>query len=290
MKGITVKLILIVGILMTTCLSGCGYSIKYDLTPTKAERAKGTLPYNVAILSLNDSRPNFERLLDARKAKGDKDVGDYTYDQNFGQAVAWKCTEMLTQHLKYARAFKRISLVKALSRTLDQKLLDSLATNGVGLVLTGDLENFYGYYDGESLVLPTVLALGLAIPVGIATVKEEPTSYGVPDMKTDPVAISLAAAAGLYGGIYVESTSKRRIQWRTRLSIKLISTADGSTVWEGSADMAQDHQDSMPGLNTTTRKQQVAVASLRDAVNKLIVDLSMSDFAARSFQIEQASR
>ncbi len=275
---LTKKRSLVLVILSCLLINGCGYSIRYNLSGTTATRSEKPASLNVVTVLFDDARDDIEREKDARKDKNEKDTGDYTYDKNFRGNVAHGITTMVVDHLRYAQCFKSISLLDYTNNAVNPVLLDSLASAGVDALLTGEIEHFYGYYDrkpGKEILLGTGLALAFGIPVAIATTTTETKAYGFKEVKTNPIAIGLAVSAGSMLGTYLESTGKRRIAWRTMLSLQLISTTTRETLWRGTVDVKQDENNkSMPGINSNKRKQQVAVESLREAVNQLVKKLA----------------
>ena len=65
-----------------------------------------------------------------------------------------------------------------------------------------------------------------------------------------------------------------KIESKTRLSAKLVSTSTHETVWEDTFDLQESEKKAMPGLNTEQRKYQVAVDALREVVNEMVKSLS----------------
>jgi len=275
---LTKKRSLVLAILSCLLINGCGYSIKYNLSETTATRSEKPAPLKVAAVLFDDARDDIEREKDARKDKNEKDTGDYTYDKNFRGDVAQGITGMVVDHLRYSQCFDSIILLDYTSSAVNAILLDSLANAGVDALLTGEIEHFYGFYDrkpGKEVLLAGGLALAFALPTAFATTKTETKAYGFKEVKTNMLAVDFAASIGAMLGTYLESTGKRRISWRTMLSLQLVSTSTGKTIWKGTVDVNQDEDNkSMPGINTNTRKQQVAVESLREAVNQLVRKLA----------------
>nr|MBN2277267.1 hypothetical protein [candidate division Zixibacteria bacterium] len=266
--------------LVVTFLAGCHYNLKYPLTDRTIMQAASQKPLNVAVLILEDNRNDIEKVVSARKEAGGTDVGDYTYDRDFGNRVAEDISKMLVKHLEYSHAFDKITLGDKESSRLEQGMLDSLAAEHIDVVLTGEIGHFYGYYNqsfGRQMLFGGGLALGLGIPVAIMTTKTETKAYGFEEVKTNPLAISLATSTGLLLGSWIESTGKRKIEWHTQLDLQLINTMTGEVVWQGKAEVYEDDIKAMPGLNTATRKQEVAVNSLRMAINDLVVNLSKAE-------------
>jgi len=264
---------ILVGIFST----GCHYNLKYSLSDRTIMQSQNQKPLNVAVLILEDTRDDVEREKSVRKATGDADIGDYTYDSEFGNKVSEDISKMLVKHLEFSHAFEKITLGYEESSSLNQQLLDSLAGDRVDAVLTGKIRHFYGYYNqntGKQVLFGGGLALAFGIPVGIMTSSTETKAYGIKEVKTNPIAISLATSTGFMLGSWLESKGQRKIEWNTMLDLELVSTSTGETVWTGTAEASADEMKAMPGLNTEKRKQEVAVNSLRLAVNDLVTNLS----------------
>jgi hypothetical protein len=194
---------------------------------------------------------------------------------------------MMAAHLTYAGTFEEVRFLDGASAATPA-VLDSLEQQGVDAVLTGKVERFYGYYDqrpGKQVLAQVGLALAVALPVAILTTSTETKTISGPfgpigettEVKTSPLAIGLAAVVGASIGSLIESSSSRRVAGHTRLSLELIETATGQTLWAGITDVQNDEKKSMPGVKTNTRKQEVAVTSLKTAMNDLVTQLAQAD-------------
>jgi len=133
-------------------LVGCagGMPIKYALKGNNVAVSKSTRPMRVLVAPFSDNRPSVERERSSRKAKRDSDLGDYTYDNEFRGNVADGITKMVIEHLKYAKMFSpNVAVAPFKSREVTDSRLDSLAHRGVGAVMVGEIDHFYGYYDNK---------------------------------------------------------------------------------------------------------------------------------------------
>ncbi|MFH2056616.1 MAG: hypothetical protein ABIJ61_11705 [bacterium] len=268
-------------------LIGCSHSINYNLTESQIAESTETAPISVGVIALIDARDSWERSKKKCKNEGMDDCGDYTQDKDFGNHVAADISTMLVSHLEYSRAFENVSLLDAADETLGQDELQRWAGSGVDAVLTGRIEHFYGYYNGGSKVLPVGLCLASAVAVGLMTIEEETYEFsspyggggGMSTPKVNTVATTLGASAGWLAGAYLESLSARDNARQTRLSLALISTASGDTLWSGVASSEDLSKSAMPGLNTDNRKYQLAVRSLREAINNLVEQMDKLDRA-----------
>ena len=284
------EILIMLVLLCAATFGGCRYKIKYNLNQTETARARSTQPHNIAVCVFNDKRDDTEKEKDVRKAEGEKDAGDYTYDKDFYGEVAYSVTEMTARHLGYAKAFQQVTQLPYRSSAVNVLLLDSLRRAGVDALLTGNVTHFYGYYNHKTGSETLALAGGALVPallVAIMTTKTEEHEIYTPfgdgatyeEVKTNYLAISLAATIGGTLGSYLESTSQRRIAWHTQLDLALLSTTTGDTLWSGIVENRFDDQSKRPGANTANRKQEVAVASLKETVNQLVQDLALVELA-----------
>ena len=265
-------------------LCGCGHRIHYHLNNRDIVSAPSTKPLTVQVAKLTDERPMIERQKNAREEAGFKDSGDYTYDKEFEGEVAESLTKMMIKHLEYSKIFEEITLTNYLSEEIEPDVLPTLKRQGVDLVMTGKIKNFYGYYNqrpGPQTTYALLLGVGIGFTVGVATITEETSQIGGPfssiqitEKKTNSIATGIGAAGGVYLGYYLESLAKRKIEWQNKLSIKLYDTSTQDMVWEKTYDISADIKDSMPGINTSGRKSQVVVKALREAVNEMVKDFS----------------
>ncbi|MFZ5979878.1 MAG: hypothetical protein ACOYVF_04540, partial [Candidatus Zixiibacteriota bacterium] len=264
--------LLLIGVLL---FGGCRYRIKYNLSRTETERARTTQPCKIAVCIFNDKRDDIEKQKDTRKEAGDKDAGDYTYDKDFEGEVAFSITDMTAQHLGYAHTFQEVTLLPYRSSAVNVLLLDSLRREGIDAVLTGDVRHFFGYYNHKTGSETFAMVGGSLVPavlVAFLTTTTEKHDIYMPfggggtyeETKVNYVAITAAAFGGGMIGTLLESSSNRRIAWHTRLDLALVSTVTGENLWEGPVENTFDDQSKKPGLNTSKRKQEVAVASLKE--------------------------
>jgi len=282
--------IMSLGILLFVCFlifGGCAYKINYSLRPSEIIKAQETIPIKVAVAKLDDQRNDIEREKSAREADGAEDAGDYTYDKEFKGIVAEDISHMLVSHLEYSACFREVIAINRQSSDLNQLVIDSLKKEGVDAVLVGNLENFYGYYDrnqGKEILIQGGLALAFGTLVAIMTTTKETSDFGwagkMTETKINPVAISLGTSGGMMLGSYLESLRKRDTECHTRIAVKLLSTSTGEIIWEGIGDASQFEHRSMPGLKNAKRKHELAVRSLKDAINDIAVKISDAELAS----------
>lgn len=253
-------------ILAVIFLNGCGYSIKYNLDRKDIIIPESTIPLKVQVVTFSDNRGKVEKEKSARKAKGESDIADYTYDKEFQGVVAYEITKMLVKHLNYSKLFSpQVELASFGYDQISEEKLDYLQKAGFDAVLTGRISHFYGYYDrniGKQLVysLPLAIASGLLLSWTTTSGNYEITYYWY--------------GPGLALGYYLESLHKRRIEHRTTLIVKLISTTTHQPFWQKNFDVFITGLRSMPGISTERRKYEVSVSSLREAVNNMIMSLA----------------
>lgn len=258
-----------IAVLFVLLLSGCGgYAIKYELKEPDITISKSKSPLNVQLARFSDTRPQEEKSRTARSAKGQSDLSDYTYDDEFNGNVAEEVTKMVVEHLKYSKVFSGVAFASFASADASDSRLDSLRDKGVDALILGDLSHFYGYYDqklGLQLLygVPLGLASALLLNFSFASGTTEYTIFWY--------------GPGLALGYYLESLHKRDIKYSTQLVLTMVSTSTRKVLWEGSFDVSQDLHDTMPGMNTQGRKFEITIHSLRAAVNKIVESLSKSD-------------
>jgi len=271
-------------ILLITIQNGCGYDITYDMTRSNVATCSHTHQFNVVVAHFTDNRPPEERIDTLRKEITDRRIGNYTYDENFSSPVDEAITILTTKHLMYSKVFSNIMSSTKTSEEIDNGYLDTLSAKGVDHVLTGRIDHFYGYYEqriGKQLLYGLPLACLIGIPLTIASIEHETQvilGERFTTVKINPVIQGLATLGFLAGGSlgsYLESMERRDIEWRTNLSINLINTKNHEILWQDTINVQNSINSSMPGVNTDKRKYEVAVESLRIALNDLVKRLSM---------------
>ncbi|MBW1804363.1 MAG: hypothetical protein JRJ85_26975, partial [Deltaproteobacteria bacterium] len=274
MRAIHAMSLGVVLLLSFLIFGGCAYKINYSLRPSEIIRAQETAAIKVAVAGLDDRRNSIERQKSTREANGAEDAGDYTYDKDFKGIVAGDVTRMLVSHLEYSECFREISALDKETSDLDRVVLDSLADEGVDAVMIGSLENFYGYYDrnqGSEILMQGGLGLAFGTLFAIMTTSRETSEFGwggeITEIKINPIAISLGTSGGMMLGSYLESLKKRDTECHTRIAVKLLSTSTGEIVWEETGDASEFEHRAMPGLKNSKRKHELAVSSLKDAIN-----------------------
>ncbi len=278
-----VNIVILTGLI----LSSCSYPIKYKLNDRDIVSAQNKVPLRVQVAGLTEKRELIERKKSARKDRGFQKTGDYTYDKNFNGSVAEKISKMLVSHLDYSKVFATITLSSYNSETINADVLTKLANQGVDAVFMGEVQNFYGFYEndtGRGLLYSLGLGLGIGIPVTVATAEKNTTRFGsgeFTEVKINPLASSLAISLGTSLGLYLDSLHKRNIEAHTRLAVKMVKTSNGEVLWEDTFNIQRKANTTMPGLNTSKRKFELAVNSLRDAVNAMVKSLSKTDLITK---------
>ncbi|MFH0988473.1 MAG: porin family protein [bacterium] len=246
--------------------SGCGYSIQYALNREEITVAEKPIPLKVEVAPLADKRASVERQKDARDKQGQSDLSDYTYDSEFKGEVSTEITKMMVDHLNFSGIFSpAVKLATFNSRDLTDLRIDSLKQAGVDGILTGDLTHFYGYYDqniGRKILyaVPLGVASGMLLNWSMTSGNMQYTWYWY--------------GPGLAVGYYLESLHSRHIEYETHLHARLISTSTRQNIWEQDFNVSYSGEKKMPGLNSEQRKFEVAISSLRDAVNQMVTGLS----------------
>ncbi|MBD3401556.1 hypothetical protein GF420_01570 [candidate division GN15 bacterium] len=279
-----IPLAAVIGVVVACIGCGGGYKLQYELSEKTAAKSAKQLPLSVAVVQFEDDRDYTEREKDSREAAGISDAGDYTRDKDFRGQVASEITDMVTKHLRYSGVFEHVTLTAYERSAVNPIFLDSLARSGVDAVLYGRISHFSGYYDhktgryvlfvgGTSLAAATVTAL-LTTKTEKSTVRMPFSSAQFEEVKVNTTAITAATTLGSIVGAWLESVGKRDVGWHTQLSLELVSTRTGSTLWTATGETTDRKNMAIPGVNTASRKQQVAVQSLRVTVNDLIRELS----------------
>lgn len=274
-------------ILTGMIFSACAYPLKYKLNDRDIISAQNKVPLRVQVAGFTEKREPIERKKSARKKQGFKKTGDYTYDKNFNGSVAQEISKMLVSHLDYSNVFSSITLSSYSSEKINAGVLAQLANQRVDAVLVGEIQHFYGFYEndtGRGLLYSLGLGLGIGIPVTIATAEKKTTRFGsgeFTEVKINTLASSLGTSLGVSLGLYLDSLHKRNIEAHTRLAVKMIKTSNGEVLWEDTFNIQRKENIAMPGLNTSKRKFELAINSLRDAVNEMVTSLSQADLVTK---------
>jgi len=271
--------------LATFLMIGCAYNLSYSLNSRDIRHSTAPSHLRVAVVPLADERDPVERSKEARKAAGGKDVGDHTSDKDFKGEVVVEISRMAAKHLQYAQCFDRVEFVPLTAADNTQADLTALRQAGFDAVLTGSLRSFCGYYDrstGRELLWNAALPLSAGLIAGFMSVKTEEKSIGgiapmtFTETTVDPIIPTVAVSiSSLLGGL-IESSADRDISWQTSFALDLIELKSGVITWSDSIVVSDSVHTSMPGIKTGKRKQEVAVASLREAVNVLVDRLAAS--------------
>ena len=258
---------------------GCGgYAIKYDLGKYQTPVAGVTQPMSIAVAVFSDVRPLEERADSVRKKSHSSNLGDYTYDREFKGPVDEGVTEMITKHLEYSNVFTNVVMTHKHREEITDQYLDSLRGKGVDAILIGRINHFYGYYEqdlGRQLALALPLAC-LGLPLYFDSYHDKTTYFlGEPITTVEIDYVKqlmgeLVVDAGVALGFVLESTFHRDIEWRTDLSFELVNTANLQVLCTDSVNVAKKFHGAMPGVDTNHRKFEVALESLRDAVNQFV--------------------
>jgi hypothetical protein len=272
--------LLFISLYVGLLISACTYPIKYRLNDRDIVKETAPKPLKVQVAIFSDKREAVEKEKSERKKSGGADVGDYTYDKEFRGPVDQALSEMLVKHLQYAGVFAEVALSRYRADQISAAVLDSLSRQGIDAVMTGEIKNFYGYYDnnsGRQFLYGFGLGMAIGLPLYLAGTSQESTTFGGPfdrteitTTKTNPIPGAIGSSVGLNLGFYLESLHKRNIERHTQFYARLISTSTQQVLWEDALEVQQKDFRAMPGINTATRKYEVAVASLRDAVNQMV--------------------
>ncbi len=266
-------------VVLSLGIVGCSYSLKYNLNKTDIRKAPATSELRVAVLALDDQRDPAERVKQARKERGDQDAGDFTCDKDFSGQVGVEVSKMIARHLEYAGSFAQVDYVAGEPSQSREQEFARLREAGYDAVLTGSLNSFTGYYDrnsGRELLLTAGLPLTAGVIAGFMSVKTETKTMGgiAPVIFTettyDPIVPAVVVSVTSMLANFIESSSARDISWQTALKLRLIRLDNGAEDWSDSIMVADSVHTSMPGIKAGKRKQEVAVASLREAVNVIV--------------------
>lgn len=285
-------------------ICGCGseYVIRYGLDKENIKSVPQSYPIKVIVLPFKDACTGINN------PQGD--LEDYTHNIEFRGNVSEEITKMVTEHLCYSNIFSKIEyrpyLLKGnedLSKTrykldffpeIDIEYLDNLFSSHIDAVLVGEIRQFYGYYQTSALgdILPATLGFGFGLPMLLyykdkkeEEQKEEQKKaldsgqpYNpFPKGKYFDVDLWISAGAfpfGYYLGSIIESSIKREIECNTELSVKLVSTKSYKIIWEDNIAYKSKEYKALPGFNTENRKFELALESLRKAVNLMVERLS----------------
>lgn len=257
----------------TLCLlaTGCTYKypLKYKLNGRDIVKAQSSVHLKVQVAALADLRPSAEMNKDDRVKQGDRDAGDYTYDNEFTPDMSRQISEMIIKHVNYSGIFDTpVSLAPYASNQISDTRLDELAKSGVDAVMTGEIQHFFGYYDRK---LGRELLYG--VPLGLASAAVTMVASAA---ATGGFLYVCTTAPGAYLGLYLESLHHRRIEKSCVLSVRLTSTKTYQPIWEDKLEVTSDERTSMPGATATKRKFQLATTALREAVNKMVEHMQKS--------------
>lgn len=139
---------LVTAIFLVLCVSGCATTVKYSFD-NSLYRRNAPLNYCVLVDNFEDGRPAIER--DGTVYKG-KDVS-CTADKNFKPNVNTQISQMLVEHLNKAQLFNAVQF-----KDVDDNLyqapdeMDKLSKQGIDLVITGNINHFYGYMSNPAAV------------------------------------------------------------------------------------------------------------------------------------------
>lgn len=272
-------------IFASVLLGGCAtrtrvYRLQYSVKGPDIVQSDSVVSMKVQVARFYDIRDDIEQRISDRKESGGRDLKDYTYDAGFGDKVAEQITRMVIRHLNQSKVFSpHVTLARITSEQLTDAMLENLAKEGVDAVVTGEIEHFYGYYDHK----PARRFL-YAFPLGMASM----AITAVYTAAATGVAWVAVAYPGAYLGYYLESLHPRNIERHVLLKVQLISTKTHKPLWEDTFHVQSSERRSMPGFATRNRKYHVAVNSLRDATNEMVMSLRKADLGrAISGQLDE---
>lgn len=241
-------------IFIVASLAGCGkYALKYDI-PEYASKAANPHPLNVLVTTLNDLRPQEERIESLRVSH------DYTCDSDFVGQINQEISKMIAKQLAYANAFAGVTYVDISADRDRINDLDSLHVGGFHAILTGDIKHFSGYYE-TSFGREFVWEMGLPVLCAVPFL-----------LRKDAYLAGISMLGGLTLGHQIEISYARTIERNCRLSLRLMSTSIHEILWEDSAQVHEKERRTARG----TCKCELAVDALRDAVSQLIVRISQA--------------
>lgn len=284
--------------LVAFIMTGCAYNLSYNLNSREIRQSPVPSHLRVAVVPLVDERDPIERSKEARKAARGTDVGDHTSDKDFKGEVAVEISKMTAKHLQYAQCFDQVEFVTLTAANFTQADQLRLRQEGFDAILTGSLRSFYGYYDrstGRELLWNAALPLSAGLIAGFMSVKTEEKSIGgvapmtFTETTVDPIIPTVAVSISpLLGGL-IESSADRDIAWQTSFALDLIDLKSGSITWSDSIVVSDSVHTSMPGIKIGKRKQEVAVASLREAINLLVERLAKAASASAQPTLNQVT-
>jgi hypothetical protein len=256
--------------------NGCGYTIQYLLNERGIVSSVETTPLRVAVLVLADNRPEVEKTEDARKDRGDRDAGDFSYDAGFYGNVAEEISRQIASHLEYSGSFQKTEFVERDGRDVSHQVLDSLSEQGIDAVIAGQIDHFYGYFDrkpGRQMLM----GAGFGVATGIAFMmlfggERGPLGYYDESKRRD--AFTTGATLGYVFGASVEEVMPRDYVAHVKISAHMIQTSTGETLWEDSAEVMRTGHRAIPRVYGKNRRHELPVYSLRDVVNELVMSLS----------------
>ncbi len=228
------KTVLVVALLALAATVGCASRPKYDLAKQNIHISAKKVPLRVAVTTFTDARPQEERTLDARKAKGGAEnaedyLGSYTYDEDFVDSeIAGPLADMTARHLDESRLFEDADYVAVPSEQVTAERAKNGDFKEFDAVLVGKMTHMWGY------MYKSVLRQALFLPMGGT-------------------------------GLTLNTLIPAPIRGEAELvEVKLISTKDGRVLWEGTLSAKVD-EDKM--LNNT--KKMTAMALWRKMINQL---------------------
>lgn len=213
---------------------GCASRPKYDLAKHNIYIAEQKIPLRVAVTTFTDARPQEERTVEARKAKGgsqnaEEYLDSYTYDEDFVDSeVAGPLSDMTARHLDESGLFADVDYVAVPSDQVTTERAKNGDFKEFDAVLVGKMTHMWGY------MYKSMLRQALFLPMGGT-------------------------------GLTLNTVIPAPIRGEAELTdVKLISTKDGRILWEG-ALCAKVDEDKM--FNNT--KKMTAMALWRKMINQL---------------------
>jgi len=287
------KSVISLTILLT--LTGCLHSLQYDLTDQDKIKPLTNHSMNVVVLKFDDVRPREERTDSIREQLGQQHISDYTYDKEFNTKVNNGISTMFTEHLNEVGVFMAVKYIPTSFTEMEPRTFDSLHRIGVDAVVTGRIHNFFGYYqtDAGSILIPTAFMLGLGLPpLFLMSHNQEKTytflgeTFTMTEFDKTPILVSqVTMALGTWIGLTIEGMRERDIEYKTKLSLRLVSTKSRITLWEDSIIVEEKRHKSAPGTN----KFDLAIESFHEATRKLVNGLLLASFTPESISPDSVS-
>lgn len=232
--------------LVCLIVSGCATTqkISYKLEPKHIMISDVTHPLKVGVVTFEDLRLEIERSHEKRKETFHREYGLYSADKEFREIpVVLGISQMLAKHLEFSKIFKETKFIEFLTQdTVQTQTISEEIKIAYDAVLTGKVKHFYGYHKPN-----------LAVKAGLA-----------------PLMVFGALGGAIYGG--VAASVKEPIEAHTYIiEISLVNTKNYNVLWQGEVECYIKESE------RCMDPQRAAIRSLKEAVNKLVVNLSTAE-------------